>query len=148
MEKMKKRHKDKKLNLPKKFVKRSSKKIASSAVTAATIGTAGVVITVAGLEVYDYCEDRKELHEDENILFKTNSEFDYTQCLADAKNDSNEIIISVKKAVPEMVDSAWEDTKDISNEMWAFTKKISTETWSSATSAGGKLWQSLTDWVN
>jgi hypothetical protein len=93
-------------------VKRTSTKIASSTVAAATIGTAAVAITVAGLEVYSYCEDKNELHEDEKNLFKTKTEFDFKQCLIDAKKDSNEIIVAVKKAVPEIVGSAWESFKD------------------------------------
>lgn len=148
MGEIKKRHKTKKLNASKKFVKRSSKKIASAAVTAATIGTAGVVIVVAGFEVYDYCEDKKELLADENILFKTNKEFDYSKCLNDAQKDSNEIIILVKEAVPEIVASAWEDTKDISNETWESTKKISADAWASTSDATSRWWESLNDWVN
>jgi hypothetical protein len=118
IDKVKKRHKSKKLNASKKFISRSSKKIASAAVTAATIGTAGVVITVAALEVYDYCEDKKELNEDGNILFNANHQFDYSQCLADAKKTSNKILISVKKTAPEMVYSVWENTKNISEQTW------------------------------
>ena len=148
VDKMKDRHKTKKLNASKKFVKRTSKKIASSTVAAATIGTAAVAITVAGLEVYSYCEDKNELHEDEKILFKTKTEFDFKQCLIDAKKDSNEIIVAVKKAVPEIVGSAWENTKDFSNEIWESTWKLSTDVWSSTSDTSRKLWESFKDRVN
>jgi len=145
---VKKRHKTKKMNASKKFVKRSSRKIASSAVSAATIGTAAVVITVAGLEVHDYCEDREELQEDENLLFGTDVTFDYKHCLSDAKNESSEIIISVKKAVPEAVNNAWDETKSFSNEAWESTKKISPDAWISTYNASSSLWKSLTDLAN
>ncbi len=145
VDKMKNRHKTKKLNASKKFVKRSSKKIASSIVAAATIGTAAVAVTVAGLEVYDYCEDRNELYEDESILFNTKTEFDFKQCLIDAKKDSNEIMLAVKKSVPEIVGSAWENTKDFSNKTWESTKNISTDAWSSTLDTSGQLWESFVD---
>ena len=77
MQKVKIRHKLKRLKLSKKFIKRTSRKISVSAVSAATIGTAAVVVTIASLEIYDYCNDKKELLEDGNILFKSNEEFDY-----------------------------------------------------------------------
>lgn len=145
---VKKRHQSKQNNASKKFIKRSSQKIASSAVSAATIGTAAVVITVAGLEVHYYCEDKKELQEDENLLFGRDIQFDYKNCMRDAKKDSDEIILSVKKAVPEAVDNAWEQTKDFSNETLESTKKMSADAWISTLNASSDLWESLTDLIN
>ena len=148
VQKMKKRHKAKKLTVSKKFIKRSSKKIASSAVTAATIGTAGIVVTVAGFEVYDYCKDKEELLEDENILFETDKEFDFNKCLSDASKDSKEIVASLKETVPEAVHKAWKDTRGFSNETWESTKRISSELWGSTSDAMGNVWKSFTDWTN
>ena len=111
---IKKRHKTKNLNASKRFSQRSSKKIALSAITAGTIGTVGVVFTVAGLEVYDYCEDKQELLKDENILFDTNKKFNYKTCLDEATKDSKKIITLVK----EPIKNAWNETKDFSQKQW------------------------------
>ena len=147
---------------------RTSKKITVTAVSAATIGTAAVVVAVAAFEVYDYCEDKEEIHNDGNLLFKSDDKFDYKECLNDATEDSEEIIASIKKAVPKAVESTWEDTKNISDKSWEATKNISLKTWnstkvlslktwnatqmitsdslSSASSATEKIWRSLIDW--
>ena len=145
IDKVKKRHQEKKTNVSKKFVKRSSKKIASSAVSAATIGTAGVVITVAGLEAHSYCEDKKEIQEDGNLLYGTDIKFDFKQCLIGAKEESSEIIVSVRKAVPKIVDNAWEETKEISSETWESVKNTSTQAWTSALETSSDFWKSLTE---
>jgi hypothetical protein len=148
VENIKTRHKAKKINVTKRFVKRSSKKIASSAVSAATIGTAGVVVAIGLLEAKDYCEDKKELHEDEKILFGIKDEFDSDKCFNAAKKDTKEIIISVKDAVPEIVDEAWEDTKDFSNETWEATKEMSADAWGASLKTLEGLWKRITDWIN
>ena len=145
---MKKRHKTKKLGVSKKYVKRSSKKIASSAVAAATIGTAGVVITIAGLEVYDYCEDKEELNEDENILYSKNEEFNYSECLTATSEDSKKIIYSVKEAVPKLVGEAWEDTKNISSDTWESTKEMSAVAWDASLVILEGIWKAFTGWIN
>jgi len=148
VEKMRKRHKAKELGVSKRYVKRSSKKIASSAVAAATIGTAGVVMTVAGLEVYDYCDDREELNEDENILFSQSNEFSYNECLSAASEDSKQIIYAVKEAVPKVVDEAWEETKSISRDTWESAKEMSNAAWEESRGALKDYWKIFTDWLN
>jgi len=140
---IKKRHKSKKLNISRKFVERSGKKITSSAISAATIGTAGVVLTVAGLEVYDYCEDKAVLLNDENILFDTNEEFDYARCLKNAQEDSAKIITLIQETAPEMVVSAWEDTK-------VSSKKVANEfdnMWREIKGFGKDKWSTVYEWV-
>jgi len=145
---VKKRHNQKKLNMSKKFVKRSSKKVVSSAVSAATIGTAAVVVTVAGLEVVDYCEDKKELNEDENILFTMNNEFDYSACVNDAQNDSTEIIVSIKNEFPKVVDSAWESTKAISVDTWLAAKNTAENAWVSTSDDANEALETLVGWAS
>ncbi len=144
---MKERHKKRKLGVSKRFVRRSSRKISASAISAVTIGTAGVVLTVAGLEVYDYCEDKSDMLDEENILFGTEIEFNYNKCLSDAKGDSDKIIASVKRAVPEMVGAAWDDTKDISHDVWESTKQTSADAWKSTSESTEQIWQSLNGWI-
>jgi len=142
---VKKRHKTKKANISKKFVKRTSKKVAASAVSAATVGTAMVVITVAGLEVIDYCNDKEELLNDGNILFRTGDSFDYYECMSEAKNDSSEIIASTREVAPQFVSMAWEDTKKISLDTWESTKVISKNTWAATVNSGLETWASTKD---
>jgi len=137
------RHQAKNLNISKKFVKRSSNKIASSAVAAATIGTAGVVLTVAGLEIYDYCNDKRELLNDENILFDTNKEFNYKECLQNAKNDSAKIITLVQKSVPKIVGNAWQETKNFSQDKWDETKEISDDVWQTTNRYSQYQWDNI-----
>ena len=145
---VKKRHNIKALNISKRFTKRSSKKAAASAVSAATLGTAAVVITVVGLEVMDYCNEKQELHEEGNILFKTNNKFNYTECLSEAKNDSKAIIISIKNAVPAAILSSWENTKSISRETWEKTKETSIKIWQSASAVSETAWHASTRETN
>ncbi|MFV1985549.1 MAG: hypothetical protein ACC657_18515 [Thiohalomonadales bacterium] len=145
---VKKRHKNKKLNISKKFTKRLSKKAAASAVSAATLGTGAVVITVAGLEVMDYCNELRELHEEDNILFKTKAKFYYTECLNEAKDDSQEIIVAIKEAVPIAIRKTWEETKSISRATWEKTKEISVKTWRSASTISKYTWDTSTRETN
>lgn len=126
---IKERHRAKNLNISKKFAKRSSRKIASSTIAAATIGTAGVATVVAGLEVYDYCEDKAELLGDTNILFDRNEKFDYTKCWKDARNDSAKMMASIKKTASKEISNAWQNTKGFSKEKWGDTKAISGVVW-------------------
>ena len=91
IDKVKKRHKVKKRNVSKRFTKRAGRRIAASAVSAATIGTAAVVVAVATIEVIDYCDDKEEIHNDENLLFKSDEKFDYDECLNEAEEDSRNI---------------------------------------------------------
>ena len=55
MDKMKTRHQAKRLTATKKLAKRSSRRVASASLAAATIGTVAVAITMTGFEIHDYC---------------------------------------------------------------------------------------------
>lgn len=105
---MKSRHKAKKKNFSKKFSKRAGAKLSSTAASAIPIiGVVGAIVAVAGLEASYYCEDKKELHDDENLLYGSNKIFDNDQCLAEAEQDSKEMIIEAKEAVSESFNDAW-----------------------------------------
>lgn len=147
---IKKRHKAKSLNTSKRFAVRSGKKIASSAIAAGTIGTAGVILIVAGLEVSDYCEDKEELLNDKNILFDTNEKFDSGTCLKEAKRDSEEIIISVKKSSSELVENSWEDTKNFTTYQWQEVTKKSDKALQEIKGFSKEQWQNIeisTDYI-
>jgi len=109
VEQMKTRHKAKKKNFSKKFTKRAGAKLSSTATSAIpVIGVIGAIVAVAGLEASYYCEDKKELQEDENVLFGTNELFDNDQCLAEAQQDSKEIVADAKEAVSQSLSDAWD----------------------------------------
>ena len=99
MEKMKSRHKTKKVNATKKFYKKAGKKVSATAISAATLGTIAVVGTLTYLEVSQYCEEQKDLIADENILFSTHKVFDSQACLSRAKQDSLKITDEAIKAI-------------------------------------------------
>jgi hypothetical protein len=115
---MKARHKNKKANASKKFLKKAGKRVTSSAVAAATLGTAAVTVIVIGLEVEDYCEDKKELLAEENILFGSDETFDYKKCLSDAEKESEKILTEVKDSVSNSVQESWESTSNYTQEQW------------------------------
>ena len=108
VDKMKTRHKTKKVNASKKFYKKAGKKVSVTAVSAATLGTIAVVGTLTYLEVSQYCEEQKELVDEENILFSTDKSFDNQACLSRAKEDSiaitDEAIEAIKAASLDVAD--------------------------------------------
>jgi hypothetical protein len=137
VKKVKQRHKAKKLNISKKFAKRTGKKIASTAVSAATIGTFAVISTVAYLEINDYCEDKKELFEDEKILFGKSGEFNFKQCVKVATKDADVIMNSIGK-----------ETSDAVKKSWLSTKKAFGNKWKDLSSSGEELWDKTKDSVS
>ena len=147
VEKMKTRHKAKKLDITKNFAKRTSKKLASTALAAATIGTVAVVVTVASIEVADYCEEKKSLQEDYNILYGTKQEFDFNHCLEEGKNESKMMLEEIKLSTTEAVNSAMSSTVEYSNEKWLAIKEASAEVFKSSEIATNELWSSLKEWM-
>jgi len=113
VEQMKSRHKAKKKNFSNKFTKRAGAKLSSTATSAVPIvGAIGAVIAVATLEASYYCEDKQELHDDENLLFGTDKPFDNGQCLAEAKQDSEQLITDAKQAVSQSFNDAWDSLSE------------------------------------
>ncbi len=109
VEQMKTRHKAKKKNFSKKFTKRAGAKLSSTATSAIpVIGVVGAIVAIAALETSYYCEDKKELQDDENVLFGTAKDFDNEQCLAEAQQDSKAMIAEAKEAVSESFNDAWD----------------------------------------
>jgi len=117
VDKMKARHKTKKVNATKKFYKRAGKKVSATALSAATLGTVAVVGTLTYLEISQYCEEQKELIDDENILFSTNQSFDTEVCLSSAKEDSiaitSEALAGIKAAVVDASDHIIDSANDL-----------------------------------
>jgi len=118
IESIKKRHQAKKTNASKKFIKKSSRKVISTAVAASTIGTAAVVLTVASLEVADYCDQKQALLDDENILYDHHSIFDYKQCMTQGQEESVLIIDEAQAEISRFASNALEDTKQFNKDLW------------------------------
>lgn len=107
---MQKRHTVKKNNFSKKFTTRAGAKLSSTASSAIPIvGSVGAVIAIASLEAHYYCEDKKELQEDENILFDTRINFDSEDCLQEAQYDSKQVIVAATESVTQSVTNTWNE---------------------------------------
>ncbi len=147
VKKMKTRHKTKKVNISKRFVKKASKRVSSSALAAATIGTVAVAVTATSIEVIDYCGEKKELQEDANILYETNTEFDYKQCLEEGKEDSKYILDEVMNNSISLVTNALNATSQYSSEKWDKLKEGSINIYSSTSEEAIDLWDSTKSWL-
>lgn len=118
VERMKERHNYKKTNASKRITKRAAKRVASTAVAAATVGTVAVAATMTGLEIADYCEEKQSLHEDESILYGTEAAFDLEHCLEEGKDDSKAIMAELKSSSVEAVSNAFNAASEYSSEIW------------------------------
>lgn len=117
VDKMKSRHKTKKINASKKFYKKAGAKVSATAISAATLGTIAVVGTLTYLEVSQYCEEQKELVEEGNILFSSQQVFDNQACLSQAKEDSlaitDEALEVIKTSSIHITDQIIEGANDV-----------------------------------
>lgn len=137
VQKMQQRHKVKSANVSKRFIKRSGKKVAVTAVSAATIGTVAVIGTLTYLEVSQYCEDKQVLNEDANILFSTDTQFDMNACLEQGKQDS-----------AHFANEAWQSIKETSLEVLDSMEQTSDELLDPSRKATAELFESIDDWFN
>ena len=131
VQKMQSRHKVKSANVSKRFIKRSGKKVAITAASAATIGTVAVIGTLTYLEVSQYCDEQRVLSEDANILFDTNTAFDMKACLEQGKQDSahfaNEAWQGVKNSSSEVLDDVLNSIEKSSDELLDPSRKATAE---------------------
>ncbi len=146
-ERMKKRHKQKKIKTTKRFAARSGKRVASTALAAATIGTVAVVATMTYLEVSNYCEDKQDLQQDANILYGTEVEFDLNQCVKEGEEDSKRILSEVKEQSIETASSAFDNTVQYSAEKWAAIKTASMQALQATGDGASELWDSTKSWL-
>ncbi|MBQ0724479.1 MAG: hypothetical protein KBT50_01700 [Cycloclasticus sp.] len=145
---MKQRHQVKKRNLTTAFTKRSAKKIASTALAAATIGTVAVAITMVSLEVSDYCEQKKSLHEDETILYATDSTFDFDQCIHDGQEDSKRLWQQVMESTNNSVNQALNAPIELSDQAWLGIKQAFQRAINTTNQASNDLWESTQHWLS
>ena len=147
VEKMKKRHAQKKLDVSRKLAKGSAKRVASTALAAATVGTVGVAVTMASFEVAKYCEEKEELQDDANILYETNVAFDFDRCIEEGKKDSKRMLEGLKNSSVEAVADAFDESARYSSETWAAIRAASVEAFQAAGAAVGELWDATRAWL-
>lgn len=137
VQKMQHRNKVKSANVSKRFIKRSGKKVAVTAVSAATIGTVAVIGTLTYLEISQYCDDKKALNEEANILFDTNKQFDMNACLEQGKQDS-----------AHFANEAWQNIKETSSDVLESIEQTSDELLDPSRKATTELFESIDEWFN
>ena len=147
VKRMKTRQAQKKLKVTKRFAKRPAKRIASAAAAAATVGTIGVAVAVTALEANDYCEEKRELQEDSDILNGTHTEFDYTACYEEGKKDLSAVLTQVKDSTVDAVSDAWRGTTHYSAEKWTSIKESCTQALVLTGNASSRLWDAAIAWV-
>ena len=135
MQKMQQRHKTKSTNVSKRFIKRSSKKVAITAASAATIGTVAVIGSLTYLEISHYCDEKRILNDDANILFDTNEVFDMQMCLEQGKHESTLF-----------ANEAWQQIKYNGNVMLDGFEKKSNELLDPSRKATVELFESMDKW--
>lgn len=148
VETMQKRNELKRKNASNKFIKKSSKRISSSVLAASTIGTVAVVLVVSSLEVIDYCDEKRELLAEQDLLFDTNSEFDYQICLKEAGADSGRVAEEIKNSASSSVQEAWGDAKDYSDKKWNEITNSLDSMYDSTSTSTRNFWDSMTKWMS
>jgi len=147
VERMKARHGKMKQKAIKRFAKRPLKRITTAAIAAATVGTVAVAVTVTGLEVADYCDEQQQLREEYDILYGTNSEFDYAQCFEEGKQELTSLLSGVKDSSITVISDAWKNTAQYSTEKWANIKESSLQALESTDEASTGMWDAAISWV-
>ena len=159
VERMKTRQAKNKLKVTKRFAKRPAKRIASAAVAAATVGTVGVAVAAAtvgtvgvavvmtALEANDYCDEKRELQEDRDILNSTHTNFDYTQCYEEGKKDLSAVLSQIKDSTVTTLSDAWKGTTNYSAEKWTSIKESCTQAQVLTGNASSRLWDAAIAWV-
>ena len=122
VEKMKARHARKQTRITKRFVKRSGRRVASTALAAAIVGTVAVVAAMTTIEIANYCDEKRALQEEANLLYGANIEFDLEQCLDESEEDAKEIIAEATGVVTTKVSDAFDTTERYVKELWANIK--------------------------
>lgn len=147
LEKVKQRHAKKKTRVAKRLSKRSGKRVAATALAAATIGTVAVAVAMTSMEIADYCSEKKDLQEEANILHGTNEKFDTEQCVEESKDDAEALLTEAKAAVTSSVSDAFESTAHYSRELWASAKSATAHAYDSTSFALGKMWDRTQSWL-
>ncbi|MEH6823724.1 MAG: hypothetical protein V7629_07455 [Motiliproteus sp.] len=147
VEQMQSRHQHKKLQAAKRLATKAPRRVASTALAAATIGTVAVVMTVTSLEVADYCEAKRVLQEDENLLYATAVEFDLEQCFEEGKEESKAILTELKNSSISAVSDAFSGTSEYSEEVWSAIRQAGLHGLYSGSAAVEAWWDDARRWL-
>ncbi len=147
VESMRQRHSDRKREVTRKFASKTGKRVASAAFAAATVGTAAVAVGVVGMEVDDYCDEKKELQKEADILYGTRTEFAADRCFEEATADAKAIFEEVMASVPKVVSDAMDASSRYGAQAWAAVKESSVRAMESTGKAAGELWDSARSWL-
>ncbi len=147
LEQVKKRHAAKRRHVSKRLVKRSGKRVASTALAAATVGSVGVAVVMTGLEIEDYCKEKESLQEDANLLHGTDTPFDYELCLQESRDDATEILSEAGESVKVAASEALDTSGDYGRQAW--DKVLAA--WRQGIEASGEaargLWATTAAWM-
>lgn len=147
VEKVKQRHLRKKARMSKRFVKRSGKRVASAALAAATVGTVAVAVAMTSMEISDFCEQKKDLQKDANLLYGTNVAFDLERCIEESQGDARAILSEATDTVTQTVGDAFDKTGEYSREAWANVKQATGDALDSTSKALSDIWESAKSWL-
>ncbi len=147
VEKMQNKHSARKLRVSKKFARKAGKRVASTALAAATVGTAAVAVAMIGIEADDYCAEKKELQQDGDLLYGTETKFDADNCVDEARQALKAIAKEAIDAVPEVVSDAIGASAEYSAEAWAAAKEASTRAIQSGSEETSRRWESARSWL-
>ena len=143
---MKARHIRKNNRVTKRFVKSSGKRVASTALAAATVGSVAVAAVMTSIEISDYCEQKKALQEDANVLYGTDVEFDLDRCLDESADDAKAIIAEATDTVATKVSDAFDPTADYSSIVWSDIKATAQKAIDYTDLTFTSLWYSVASW--
>ena len=105
-----------------------------------------VAAVMTSMEISDYCDQKRALREDANMLYGTDVEFDLEQCLDESADDAKAIIAEATDAVATKVSDAFDFTADYSNEVWADIKSAARSAIAYTDTAFTNLWNWTTSW--
>lgn len=143
---MKARHARKQTRITKRFIKRSGRRVTSTALAAATAGTVAVVAAMTAIEISHYCDEKRALQEDANVLYGTNTKFHLDRCLDESADDAKAIIAEATDTVTAKVSDALDYTQQFSKELRADIKAATNSAIDYTNSALANLWNSMASW--
>jgi len=143
VDQMKEHHKNKRLKTTKKLTERSTKRVASTALASATIGTTAVVGTVIAFEIDAYCAEKKSLQDEANILDGTDIPFDFRQCATEAEQDTHVILTELKNSTNEKISNAINVATDYSAAKWSSVKEVTIHAMQSTGNASTMIWDKI-----
>jgi cytochrome c biogenesis factor len=146
VEAMKTRHIRKNNRVTKRFIKRSGRRVASTALAAATFGTVAVAATMTAVEVMDHCEQKAELQDEANILYGTDIEFDFQQCIQESTDNAKAILTEAKATATSRISDAFDMAERYSSHVWSDIKATAQHAIDYTVSSFTDLWNSATSW--